>query len=70
MARDKVPGSARSLVIRGDDVAAAVLAEAANHDLVIRGLPRQGPRSELLGGVARRIALEAPCATILLSRQR
>lgn len=70
MARDKVPGNARGLVIRGDDVAEAVLAEAANHDLVILGLPRQGPRSKLLGGVARRIALEGPSATILLSRRR
>jgi len=70
MARDKVPGECRLEVARHDDVVSAILTAAARHDLVVLGLPRVGRQRAVLDGAARRIAHEAPCAAILLSRGR
>jgi len=70
MAKDEVPVTPAAKVIRADDRAAAILAESAHHDLLVLGLTRRpGHRTEV-DGVARTVALQASCATILLSRRR
>ena len=55
-------------VVRSDDVAAAILAEAARFDLVVLGLRRSRAGRKMLGAINRKIASEAPCAVMLLSR--
>lgn len=62
---------AKGSTLRGDDPAGAIVEAAAEHDLVVVGLGTVGwSGKKVIGAVPRRIALEAPCATILLSRRR
>jgi len=56
-------------VVPGDDVAQVVVEQALMQDLVILGVQRLGRRQKVFGEVALRIARDAPCATILISRR-
>ncbi|HEY5934507.1 MAG TPA: amino acid permease [Kofleriaceae bacterium] len=56
-------------VVRSDDVATAIIAEAARFDLVVLGLRRSRSGRKMLGTINRKIASEAPCAVMLLSRR-
>jgi amino acid transporter len=56
-------------VVRSDDPAAAILAEAAHFDLLILGLRRSRQGRKVLGAFNRNLAFDAPCAVILLSRR-
>jgi basic amino acid/polyamine antiporter, APA family len=64
----KIPVKPSVEVIRSDDAAAAILAEAARFDLLVLGLrSRQGRKT--LGAFNRKLAFDAPCAVMLLSRR-
>ena len=70
MAELKVRGKATVNVVRSDDATAALLAEAATHDLVILGLPTAGLGRRTFGKFAVRFTHESRCATLLLSPRR
>jgi basic amino acid/polyamine antiporter, APA family len=70
LARRSVPGEPRVEVLKGADPPATLIAAAADHDLIILGLQATGWGRKAIGPVALRIAREAPCASILLSRRR
>ena len=55
--------------MRSDDPAAAILEESARCDLLVLGLRRARAGRKMLGAINRRLALEAPCAVMLLSRR-
>jgi hypothetical protein len=65
----KVKG-AEVKVLRFDDAPTAILREAAGHGLMILGLQSVGRGKKVLGSFAERIADEAPCAAVFLSRRR
>jgi len=56
-------------VVRSDDAATAILALAADHDLVIMGVHRSLWGRRTVGPLAVRVAREAPCPTIVLSQR-
>ncbi|MCP4449075.1 MAG: amino acid permease [Myxococcales bacterium] len=66
----KVPGISTVNVIRAKDATAAIIEEAEEHDLMVLGLQSVGRGRKVFGDFVLRIAREAPCATIFLSRQR
>lgn len=63
--------SAASLreLVRSDDPAGAIAMKAAEHDLVILGIQRAGPKQRLLGKFTRHIAQQIECPLIVLSRR-
>ncbi|HEY5925187.1 MAG TPA: amino acid permease [Kofleriaceae bacterium] len=64
----KIPVKPTVEVIRNDDAAAAILSEAARFDLLLLGVrSRQGRK--MLGAFNRKLAFDAPCAVMLLSRR-
>ena len=65
-----VRGEPRIEILQSADPPAALIAAAAEHDLVVLGLKAAGWGRKVIGPVALRIAREAPCASILLSRRR
>lgn len=69
MAEIKVRGLSQVEILRSDDPTGAVLAAAADHDLIILGL-RQVGRRAAFGDFALSIAREAPCAVIMLKGKR
>ena len=69
MADMNIPGTPRIEVVRSDDPATAILEEAARCDLMILGLRRSRQGRKMLGAINHRIAFEASCAVILLSRR-
>lgn len=70
LAEVKVLGKASVEVLRSDDPAGALLSEAERHDLIVLGLMSVGWGRKAFGEIALRIAREAPCATMMLSRRR
>jgi APA family basic amino acid/polyamine antiporter len=70
LAVDETRGTAspEALVVRADDVVAAIAEHAARSDLVVLGLPRVRGR-KLLGELALRIARQVSCPTIMISRR-
>jgi nucleotide-binding universal stress UspA family protein len=68
LAEVRVPGAPRVHTLRDENVANAIISEAEGHDLVVLGLRSPGWRRQILSNVVLRIAREAPCPTVLLSR--
>jgi len=65
-----IPGTPTVEVVRSDDPAAAILTEAARCDLVVLGIRRARTGRKVLGAINRRIAAEAACAVMVLSRRQ
>ena len=65
-----VPDEPRVEILRSDDPPGALIAAASDYDLVILGLQSVGWGRKAIGPIAHRIAREAPCAAMLLSRRR
>ena len=66
----KIPGSPTIEVVRSDDPATAILAAAVRCDLVVLGMRRSRGGRKMLGAVNRKIAAEAACAVMVLSRRQ
>jgi nucleotide-binding universal stress UspA family protein len=64
-----IPGTPVVDVVRSDDPTAAILAKAAECDLLVLGLQSRGGR-KAFGGVTLKIARGAPCAVILLASKQ
>ncbi len=69
LSRMRVPGTRTVEVVRSDDPTATILAEAARCDLVVLGMRTGRFGRKMLGTINRRIAAEAECAVMLLSRR-
>ncbi|MEM9489391.1 MAG: amino acid permease [Myxococcota bacterium] len=65
-----VGGRRKVEILRGDDPVAALLEEAANHDLIVLGLKDTRWGRRVFGEIALRIARDAQCAVIMLSGRR
>jgi amino acid transporter len=65
----KLPVKPTVEVVRSDDPAAAIVAEAARSDLLILGIRRSRQGRKVFGSINRGIAFDAPCAVILLSNR-
>jgi nucleotide-binding universal stress UspA family protein len=65
----RIPVKPSVQVIRSDDPAAAILAEAARCDLLILGVGRSRQGRKRLGAFNRNLAFDAACAVVLLSRR-
>lgn len=70
LSRMKVPGTQTVEVVRSDDPIAAIVAETARADLVVLGMRRMRNGKKVVGTINRRIAAEAACAVMLLSRRQ
>lgn len=71
LAETSAIAGAKRLILRGADPARAIVEASAEHDLVLVGLGTVGwSGQKVIGAVPLRIAREAECATILLSRRR
>lgn len=66
----RIPGSPTVEVVRAEDPAGAVIARAAEADLVVLGLKDVGWGRKVFGEMSLRIAHESPAATIMLSYRR
>ena len=66
----KVRGATDVQIVKSNDAAATLIERAADYDLMVLGLKAAGWRKKVIGPFALRIAREAPCATIFLSRRR
>jgi amino acid transporter len=66
----KVKGTSDVQIVRAEDPAAAIIAEAADYDLMVLGLGTGGWRKKSLDGFALRLARGCECATLLLSRRK
>jgi hypothetical protein len=66
----KVRGATDVQIVKSDDAAATLIERAADYDLMVLGLQAAGWRKKVIGPFAVRIARDAPCATIFLSRRR
>ncbi len=69
LARMKLPGTQAIEVVRSDDPASAILAEAARCDLVVLGMRRSRQGKKQLGTINRAVVSQAACAVLLLSTQ-
>ena len=69
VAKDEVPGDARTVIVAEDDVAGAVTRQAMDADLVVLGLQRLDPRRKIIGDLALRVARETGCGIIIISRR-
>ncbi len=67
LAEMKIPGTRSVEIVRADNVAAAILAEAAKCDLVVLGMRRARTGKKQLGTINRTVVADAPCAVMLLS---
>jgi len=65
----RIPGTRAFSVVRSDDPAAAILAEAARCDLVVLGMRRARSGKKQLGKINRKVVANAACAVMLLSRR-
>ncbi len=70
LSRMKIPGTQTVEVVRSDDPVAAIVAETARADLVVLGMRRMRNGKKVVGTINRRIAAEAGCAVMLLSRRQ
>lgn len=68
-AQEEAPGFGVAHVERSDDPAACILQAAAESDLVVLGVQRVSRRQKAFGPFSLRIARDAPCATLLISRR-
>jgi amino acid transporter len=66
----KVRGASKVLVLQAEDAAEAILNEAKKHDLMLIGLQSVGKGRKVFSDFTLRIAREAECASIFLSRRR
>ena len=64
-----IPGTPAIQVVRGDDVAGAIVAAAAGFELVVLGMRRSRQGRKMLGGINRAIVAQATCGVIVLSRR-
>lgn len=69
LATMKIPVKPTVTILQSDDPAAAILAESARFDLLLLGVRSRAGR-KMLGSFNRRLAFEARCAVMLLSRRR
>jgi hypothetical protein len=69
LATMKLPAEPAIEVLRDDDVGAAIVAAAAQHDVLVLGLHRSRQGRKTMGAINRKIAFEAPCAVLLLARR-
>ncbi len=69
LAAMKLPVRPKVQLVRHDDPAAAIIAEAATCDLLILGLRRSRQGRKMIGTINRQIVAEIECAVILLSRR-
>jgi APA family basic amino acid/polyamine antiporter len=69
MADMNIPTKPVVEVLRSNDPAAAILSEAARFDLVLLGVRQSRQGKKQLGTINRKIAFEAPCAVMVLSRR-
>ncbi|MDB4962802.1 MAG: amino acid permease-associated region [Myxococcales bacterium] len=66
----KIPGTTTVEIVRSDDPAAAILAEAARCDLVVLGMRKsRNSGRKMLGPINRTIARDATCGVMVLSRR-
>ncbi|HEY4058475.1 MAG TPA: universal stress protein, partial [Kofleriaceae bacterium] len=70
LSRMKIPGTVAVEVMRDDDPAAAIIAEAARCDLVVLGMRTSRSGAKQVGTINKRIAAQATCAVMLLSRRQ
>jgi basic amino acid/polyamine antiporter, APA family len=68
IADEEAPGFGTARVIRSDDPGGAIVEAAFGNELTILGVQRLARRHKAFGPVSLRIARDAPCATILVSR--
>lgn len=68
MLEDEVHGHGEHALVISDDPTAAILRQAAAHDLVLLGSTREGRRGYALSPLLLRTATEVPCASLILSR--
>ena len=68
-AEEQAPERFSVAVVPGDGVAEVLIEQALLQDLLILGMTRLGPHRKVFGELTLRIARDAPCATILLSRR-
>jgi amino acid transporter/nucleotide-binding universal stress UspA family protein len=69
VAEAEVYGQVATRVIRSDAILQAILSEARPDDLLILGSERTGRTRGDLGGFAKRLARQAHCAVLILSRK-
>lgn len=65
-----VSAKTRVRVLRADDPARALVAEASGHDLLVLGLRSATFGRMAFGDLSLRVVREAPCAALMLSRRR
>lgn len=68
IAGEEAPGIGTARVIRSDDPSGAIIEAASDCDLAILGVQRLARGRKAFGRISLRIARDAPCATILVSR--
>lgn len=68
-AEEQAPERFIAAVVPSERVADVLIEQAAFLDLLIMGMTRLGPHRKVFGELTLRIARDAPCATILLSRR-
>lgn len=69
LSRMKIPGTQTVEVVRSDDPVATIVAETQRADLVVLGMRRTRAGKKVVGTINRRVAAEAGCAVMLLSRR-
>ena len=70
LSRRKIPGTAKVEVVRSDDASGAIITETERFDLVVLGMSRMRSGKKVVGTINRRIAADAKCAVMLLSRRQ
>ena len=68
-AGEEAPGSGVAHVLCRSDAQSAILEATEDVDLVVLGVQRHGRRQKAFGEIVLRIARDAPCATVLISRR-
>ncbi|MBL4633411.1 MAG: universal stress protein [Kofleriaceae bacterium] len=66
----QISGRHHVKILRSDDAVTALVAESADYDLIVLGLKSASWGKRVFGAFALRLASQAPCATLLLSRRR
>jgi nucleotide-binding universal stress UspA family protein len=66
---DETSADSRVLAVRNDDVAQAILAPAADMDLVVLGLNRPDPRRRVFGPLTTRLVQDISCAVMVIGQQ-
>jgi nucleotide-binding universal stress UspA family protein len=66
---DETSASSRVLAVRNDNVAQAILALAAETDLVVLGLNRPDPRRRVFGPLTTRLVQDISSAVMVIGQQ-